>query len=122
MPFGIIGVSFTEIWANRAKILLLQGTRDRLAKWGFGPYEIPRLFKLFDLDDSAEIDLDEFKILLNEMEIGFREEDVIELFKVIDKDSGGTIDEKEFVKTLYPNEYRSMYATKRAKQANEEAA
>ena len=55
MPFGIIGHSFTIIWGNRSQILLLQGTRDRLAKWGFGPYEIPRLFELFDLDDSAEI-------------------------------------------------------------------
>lgn len=113
MPFGIIGVSFTEIWKNRSKIMLLQGTRDRLAKWGFGAFEIPRLFQLFDLDSSAELDLDEFKILLNEMEVGFREEDMVELFKVIDKDSGGTIDEKEFVKTLYPNEYRQMYAVKK---------
>merc|ERR1712217_1014355 len=113
MPFGIIGASFTAIWGNRAQILLLQGTRDRLAKWGFGPYEIPRLFALSDLDESAEIDLDEFQILLKEMEIGFREDDIIELFKMIDKDSGGTIDEKEFVKTLYPTEYRYMYGRRK---------
>mmetsp|Transcript_110221 Transcript_110221/g.235363 ORF Transcript_110221/g.235363 Transcript_110221/m.235363 type:complete len:501 (+) Transcript_110221:115-1617(+) len=113
MPFGIIGYSFTVIWGNRAQILLLQGTRDRLAKWGFGPYEIPRLFALFDLDESAEIDLDEFQILLKEMEIGFREDDIVDLFKTIDKDAGGTIDEKEFVKTLYPHEYRLMYGKKK---------
>merc|ERR1712066_220575 len=113
MPFGIIGYSFTAIWGSRTQILLLQGTRDRLAKWGFGPYEIPRLFGLFDLDESAEIDLDEFQILLKEMEIGFREDDIVDLFKTIDKDAGGTIDEKEFVKTLYPNEYRLMYGKRK---------
>merc|ERR1712151_261709 len=80
---------------------------------GFGAYEIPKLFALFDLDDSAEIDLNEFLLLLKEMEIGFREDDVIELFKTIDKDAGGTIDEKEFVKTLYPAEYRYMYGKKK---------
>lgn len=117
MPFGIIGYSFTVIWGNRQQILLLQGTRDRLAKWGFGPYEIPRLFQLFDLDDSAEIDLQEFQILLKEMEIGFKEDDVVDLFKAIDKDSGGTIDEREFVKTLYPTEYRFMYGRKRIGEA-----
>lgn len=118
MPFGIIGFSFTDIWAKRSRILLLQGTRDRLAKWGFGPYEIPRLFALFDLDASAEIDLQEFQILLGEMEIGFKEEDIVELFKAIDKDSGGTIDEKEFVKTLYPTEYRFMYGKKKGQETN----
>merc|ERR1712060_721723 len=94
----MIGYSFTQIWGNRAQILLLQGTRERLAKWGFGAYEIPRLFELFDLDESAEIDMNEFLILLKEMEIGFRDEDVSELFKTIDHDSGGTIDVKEFTR------------------------
>jgi len=113
MPFGIIGYNFTEIWGKRAQILLLNGTRDRLAKWGFGAYQMPALFSLFDLDDNAEIDLQEFLMLLKEMEIGFKEDDVSELFKVIDKDNGGTIDEKEFVKTLYPQEFRYMYGKKR---------
>eukprot|EP00931_Biecheleriopsis_adriatica_P117582 TRINITY_DN93083_c0_g1_i1.p1 TRINITY_DN93083_c0_g1~~TRINITY_DN93083_c0_g1_i1.p1 ORF type:complete len:558 (-),score=129.52 TRINITY_DN93083_c0_g1_i1:29-1663(-) len=119
IPFGIIGSSFTKIWSARHQIMLLQNTRARLAKWGFGPYEIPLLFQLFDLDESAEIDLEEFHLLLKEMEIGFRDDDIQELFKTIDKDSGGTIDEKEFVKTLYPNEYRQMYAHKRKNDAPE---
>mmetsp|Transcript_118555 Transcript_118555/g.215379 ORF Transcript_118555/g.215379 Transcript_118555/m.215379 type:complete len:138 (+) Transcript_118555:3-416(+) len=113
MPFGIIGYNFTIIWEHRASILLLNSTRDRLAKWGFGAYEIPRLFELFDLDESAEFDMQEFQLLFREMDIGFREDEVLELFKLIDKDSGGTIDEKEFVKTVYPNEYRHMYGKKK---------
>merc|ERR1711998_104150 len=44
VPFGIIGHSFTVIWGKREQILLLKGARDRFAKWGFGPYEILRLF------------------------------------------------------------------------------
>eukprot|EP00439_Symbiodinium_sp_Y106_P086722 s721_g35.t1 len=86
MPFGIIGHSFTQIWGSRKRILLLQKTRSRLHKWGFGPHELPRLFGLFDLDDSAEIDLPEFKVLLNEMDIGFKDKEITELFKLIDKE------------------------------------
>mmetsp|Transcript_130489 Transcript_130489/g.244127 ORF Transcript_130489/g.244127 Transcript_130489/m.244127 type:complete len:140 (-) Transcript_130489:70-489(-) len=109
MPFGIIGYNFTIIWEHRASIMLLNSTRDRLAKWGFGAYEIPGLFELFDLDDSAEFDMNEFQLLFKEMDIGFKEDEVLDLFKLIDKDAGGTIDPKEFVKTVYPDEYRFMY-------------
>ena len=64
MPLAVIGHSFNTIWANRKRILLLNKTRSRLSKWGFGPYEMSRLFGLFDLDQSDEVDLPEFKILL----------------------------------------------------------
>ena len=57
-----VGHSFNSIWANRQRILLLNKTRPQTAVRGFGPYE-PRLFGLFDLDQSDEVDLAEFKIL-----------------------------------------------------------
>merc|ERR1712217_905952 len=82
MPFGLIGHSFTRIWQRRNEIMLRKSTRDRLDKWGFGPREIPGLFELFDMDGSSEIDLDEFKLLLASMQIGFTEDDSIELFKL----------------------------------------
>lgn len=63
MPLAVIGHSFNTIWAHRKRILLLNKTRSRLHKWGFGAYEMPRLFGLFDLDQSAEVDLPEFQIL-----------------------------------------------------------
>ncbi|CAK8987798.1 Potassium voltage-gated channel subfamily A member 2 (KC22) (Voltage-gated potassium channel subunit Kv1.2) [Durusdinium trenchii] len=133
MPLAVIGHSFNTIWAHRKRILLLNKTRSRLHKWGFGAYEMPRLFGLFDLDQSAEVDLPEFQILrLREMDMGFKEKEITELFKLIDKefkheDSGGTIDEKEFVKTLYPDEYRLLHlgseqiADKRQREAEEAA-
>merc|ERR1719436_594012 len=92
MPIGLIGHSFTRIWQRRHEIMLVKSTRDRLDKWGFGPHEIPGLFELFDLDGSSEMDLDEFKLMLAGMQIGFTEDDSIELFKLIDSDAGGTID------------------------------
>merc|ERR1712176_256102 len=110
MPIGLIGHSFTRIWQRRHEIILVKSTRHRLDKWGFGPYEIPGLFELFDLDGSSDFDMEEFKLMLANMQIGFTEDDSIELFKLIDKDAGGTIDVGEFVKTLYPEEYREMFA------------
>mmetsp|Transcript_74078 Transcript_74078/g.139830 ORF Transcript_74078/g.139830 Transcript_74078/m.139830 type:complete len:130 (+) Transcript_74078:1-390(+) len=109
MPFGIIGYNFTVIWEHRERIMLLNGTRERLAKKGVGAYEIPRLFELFDLDDSKEFDMEEFQLLFKELEVGFKEDDVAELFKLIDKDVSGTVDEAEFIKVVYPDDYRNMY-------------
>ena len=63
MPLAVIGHSFNTIWVNRKRILLLNKTRSRLWKWGFGPYEMRHLFGLFDLDQSDEVDLPEFQIL-----------------------------------------------------------
>ena len=116
MPLAVIGHSFNTIWVNRKRILLLNKTRSRLWKWGFGPYEMRHLFGLFDLDQSDEVDLPEFQILLKEMDMGFKDKEITELFKLIDKDNGGSIDEKEFVKTLYPEEYRVLYPKRRMSQ------
>lgn len=108
MPFGLIGSSFTEIWQNRHSIMLVESARHRLDKFGFHPQEIPELFEIFDLDQSDQIDMAEFRLMLANMEIGLTDDSIDELFKVIDKDAGGSISVAEFVKTLYPDEYREM--------------
>lgn len=108
MPVAIVGCGFTETWGKRKEILLQHSVRQRLRKWGFGPYEIPKLFSLFDLDDSTELDQQEFSTLLSGMQIGFQEEEIVHLFTIIDNNCSGSINVVEFIKTLYPNQYRDM--------------
>jgi len=109
MPVAIIGYQFTNIWGNRSQIMLLQNARDRLSRCGIGPYEMPTIFSLFDFDASQEIDMEEFHRMLEEIEVGLREEETSHLFKIIDTNMGGTIDLRELVKTLYPEDYRKMF-------------
>merc|ERR1719493_334817 len=70
MPVAIVGCGFTETWDKRVQILLQYNVKERLRKWGFGAYDIPKLFEFFDLDESAEMDLQEFESLLSSMKIG----------------------------------------------------
>eukprot|EP00931_Biecheleriopsis_adriatica_P034953 TRINITY_DN20153_c0_g1_i6.p1 TRINITY_DN20153_c0_g1~~TRINITY_DN20153_c0_g1_i6.p1 ORF type:complete len:569 (+),score=110.72 TRINITY_DN20153_c0_g1_i6:225-1709(+) len=114
MPVGIVGYSFTNIWAERDKILLVQGFKKRLTKWGFGAAEIPKLFSFLDLDNSASVDLQEFIVLMSILDIGFKEEEVEELFKTIDTNHSGTITDAEFVKTVFPEKFRALYAHRKA--------
>eukprot|EP00931_Biecheleriopsis_adriatica_P034951 TRINITY_DN20153_c0_g1_i4.p1 TRINITY_DN20153_c0_g1~~TRINITY_DN20153_c0_g1_i4.p1 ORF type:complete len:573 (+),score=105.80 TRINITY_DN20153_c0_g1_i4:243-1721(+) len=114
MPVGIVGYSFTNIWAEREKILLVQGFKKRLKKWGFGAAEIPKLFSFLDLDNSASVDLQEFIVLMSILDIGFKEEEVEELFKTIDTNHSGTITDAEFVKTVFPEKFRALYAHRKA--------
>merc|ERR1740121_2572614 len=91
MPVAIVGWGFTETWGNRVQILLRHDGKERLRKWGFGAYDIPRLFELFDLNDNTEMDLHEFQTLLTSMQIGFQDHEIIELFKIIDANISGSI-------------------------------
>merc|ERR1711920_1106315 len=109
MPIGIVGYAFTAIWGNRTNILLVTDTVNRLAKWGFGARDMSLLFKLFDLDQSGEIDVQEFRAMVGAMNLGLKDEQVIGLFQYIDNSGDGTIDEKEFVRTLFPDDFVEMY-------------
>merc|ERR1712113_1380564 len=109
MPIGIVGYAFTAIWGNRTNILLVTDTVHRLAKWGFGAKDMSLLFKLFDLDQSGEIDVQEFRAMVGAMNLGMRDDQVISLFQYIDSSGDGTIDEKEFVRTLFPEDFVELY-------------
>jgi len=113
LPVAIIGYEFTVIWGDRQHILLATKTKDRLAKWGWGARDLPDLFRLFDLDNDKEMELEEFENLMIELDMGFVSSEIHGLFKNIDKDACGTIDTKEFIKAIYPDEYRSIYGGRR---------
>merc|ERR1719195_1984641 len=75
-----------------------------------------KLFKLFDLDQSGEIDFREFKHLMAAMHLGLKQEETLQLFQYCDEDGEGTISEKEFVRALFPDEFVELYGKSLSKE------
>jgi len=109
MPLGIIGYTFTQIWKDKDRILLMSITRERLDQWGYSARDIAALFKILDDSGDGELDLDEFKDLVRKLRIGLQDHQTAMLFNFIDKDGGGTIDDEEFVRAVFPMEYTEIY-------------
>jgi len=111
MPIGIIGNAFTQIWADRDRILLMMRTRDRLVQWGYTAGDMATLFRHFDDKNDGILHIAEFRMLMDEMQIGMTDERIVELFDTIDKDKSGGIDVKEFVRSLFPSDYYKLYSS-----------
>eukprot|EP00929_Paragymnodinium_shiwhaense_P001132 TRINITY_DN101358_c0_g1_i1.p1 TRINITY_DN101358_c0_g1~~TRINITY_DN101358_c0_g1_i1.p1 ORF type:complete len:640 (-),score=150.90 TRINITY_DN101358_c0_g1_i1:104-2023(-) len=109
IPLGIIGNAFNDVWKDREKLLLMQRTKDRLEQAGFSADDIPRLFNLFDADGNGQLDMAEFKWMLQGMSLGLTKERVVELYQWFDDDNSGGIDDREFIKALFPAQYYDIY-------------
>jgi len=112
IPFGIVGNAFSEVWADRDRLLVMKRTRDRLIQSGYTAQDIPALFALFDLSKTGELTMYEFSKMIKKMNVVLDNERLLKLFNVLDTDGGGTIDDKEFVRTLFPKHYATMYGGK----------
>jgi hypothetical protein len=104
MPIGIVGYAFTQTWQDRHRILIIQNTRERMQQWGYDAYDIAVLFELFDTDQDGELNYPDFQRMLQEMGVGFEEEEAVKLFQSIDKDTSGEIDTAELVRVIFPEQ------------------
>merc|ERR1719305_1713913 len=66
VPLGLIGHAFTEVWADRHRILLVQKMRVCIAQCGHTAETLMGLFRHFDTDGSGDIDLAEFRDMIEE--------------------------------------------------------
>jgi len=110
IPIGIVGGSFSHVWQNRDRLLLMHRTKTKLIQCGFTAQDITELFYVFDEDADGVLDLKEFKDMIFEMGLGISEDRVLQLFKTFDSDGTGNIYDWEFVHTLYPTEYAKIYS------------
>jgi voltage-gated potassium channel len=119
MPLGLIGHSFTAIWKDRDRILLMNQTRKKMLQWGYTAQDIPVLFNLFDEDDTGELEIGEFMDMISAMRIGLSEERAFQLFEAFDVDGSGTIDDEEFVRFVFPHTFHGIYAAQYSETRHE---
>merc|ERR1711920_713714 len=94
---------------GRDRILLMQRTRASLEQSGFAAKDLPRVFSLFDTDGNGQLDMGEFRWMLQGMKLGLKKERMVELYSAFDDDHSGGIDDKEFVKALFPERYHEIF-------------
>jgi hypothetical protein len=100
-PLGIIGSTFTSVWRDRNRILLLQRTRECLDAGGYLARDISKLFELV-ADEDGELRLSQFQELMTQMGIGLGYSRIRSLFRSFDTDSSGTVSASEFTRALFP--------------------
>lgn len=103
MPISIISASFSNVWENRFKILLIESIQDKFASNGIEPEDVIDIFKTVDRDQNGSIDFTELLDMIHGLGIWFKDEDMVELFMYLDADQSGVVDIVEFSKTLFPN-------------------
>lgn len=109
IPLGTVGNSFMQVWTCRDRYLLMQSMRERLEDWGWEADDMPELFRQFDSDGNGELDMEEFRDMVNQMGLHLSEERCLDLFDIFDEDRSGVIDDVEFVRVMYPEAFQSLY-------------
>jgi len=109
VPLGIIGNSFSQVWADRNQRLLTHRFRIRLFQAGFTASDIPELFYVYDLDKDGYLSLPEFRNMIADIHAGLSEDDIKQLFEVLDADGNGSIDDYEFVHSIWPHSAKEIY-------------
>lgn len=109
VPLGIVGGSFSTVWQDRDRYVLMSRTRTRLAQWGYTPQSIPGFFCAFDKDRDGRLDLGEFSNMIERLQLGLHGDRVGQLFRVFDHDGSGAIDDQEFVRVLFPQAYADIF-------------
>mmetsp|Transcript_100098 Transcript_100098/g.322804 ORF Transcript_100098/g.322804 Transcript_100098/m.322804 type:complete len:504 (-) Transcript_100098:90-1601(-) len=109
IPLGIVGGSFSRVWEDRDRLLLMRRTRARLRQWGYTPPDVLELFYIYDRDKSGELTLRDFSKMIQEMRLGIGADRVERLFRTFDTDGSGRLDDEEFVRALYPNAFAQLY-------------
>ena len=81
--------------------ILVQRFRKALrARGGRGIAGLARQFKIFDDDNSGNLDQAEFTKAIRDYQIDIEEIDIHNLFKTMDIDTSGAIDFNEFIRVV----------------------
>lgn len=109
MPLGIVGKAFGSVWDDRHRLLLMERLRTRFSTVGYDPQDIPGLFCSYDENGDGELSMEEFRQMLQQLEVEAKDERAHDVFAAFDNDGSGAIDDMEFIKTLFPSAFKSMY-------------
>jgi len=121
MPLGVFAQAFTQVWENRDRILLTMRCQEKLSAWGYTANDIPSFFQKYDGNETGELSINEFRDMMEEMNINLTPQRIIQLFEILDKDGGGTVDDREFVRSIFPEKYHEVYAGRPEARADDAA-
>lgn len=109
MPLGIVGHAFTQVWMDRDRILLSKRIQDILRQWGYTVFDIPLVIAIFDTNGRGQLNITDFRKLLDQMNLGLSNTRVVELFHVMDKNSNGYIEDTELVRLVFPDRFHELF-------------
>lgn len=104
MPLAVIGTSFSHVWEDRHRLLM----RDKLLALSNGLHvdqvigRIGELFKSFDTDGSGAVEVDEFQLFMESLELKLPNRIVIMMFNAIDVDGSKEVTLNEFIEYVFP--------------------
>mmetsp|Transcript_41469 Transcript_41469/g.119560 ORF Transcript_41469/g.119560 Transcript_41469/m.119560 type:complete len:574 (-) Transcript_41469:348-2069(-) len=102
IPIGIVGHTFSQVWEERERLLLLQQLRRRIARAGHTPRDLEKMFDAFDEDGNGQLSFDEFKALLPIMRINMPDTVAFRVFETFDDDGAGSLNLQEFLMGIFP--------------------
>lgn len=117
IPIGIVGHAFSQVWADRDRLLVMHRFRDAFLGGGFTIKSIQEIFNMFDEDDSGELDIEEFSLMLKTMQLHMDDERICMLYQNLDTEGVGRITLESLIDGLVPKAFaHNFFAAQQSQQ------
>jgi hypothetical protein len=108
MPIGIIGSTFSRVWEDRKRLLILMHLRRCVENAGYSPKELKHMFLLIDVDGDGTLDYEEFHWWLDVMEVKVTKDFARAVFDSFEANEEGTLEFEDFMKGLFPQTHKHV--------------
>lgn len=105
MPIGIVGNAFSEVWSDRDRLLAVERFRSAFAQGGLTLQALKDIFAIFDEDSNGHLDIKEFELMLNTMQMNISDERVNTLYHALDRQGEGHITLEALIAGLGPRAF-----------------
>merc|ERR1712118_416852 len=88
---------------------LMQRIRERIEESGYSVKDMRKIFQMFDADGGGCIDVEEFRNIIQKLQLGISDDRIVDLFTELDVDGDGSIDDRELLRSLFPKEFAEAH-------------
>jgi hypothetical protein len=113
IPIGIVGHAFSQVWSDRDRLLVMQRFRTAFLGGGFTVRSVQTIFNMFDEDGNGELDVDEFKLMLQTMNLNMEDERISLLYQNLDTEGKGYISVDALIDGLVPKAFTHKFFSSR---------
>lgn len=117
MPLGIIGDTFSRVWADRDRLLVIKRFRSAFLEGGFSLQSFQEIFSVFDEDGNGALNVHEFALMLKTMQMRMSEERINVLYGTLDHEGAGEITLEALISLLAPKALAAQILEQGADQA-----